>query len=344
MKIIITGGAGSVGSNCSEYYANQGHEIISIDNFTRGKLFGNKGNTKINAEVLSKKYKNIKFYNLDILDSKLKKLIQDANLIIHTAAQTSHSKSIEIPKKDFLINAYGTLHLLDLASKYASDSVFIFCSTNKVYGENPNKISLVEKGTRYDYLKIDGINEKMPVDHTLHTPFGASKLAGDIYTQEYGKLYGLKTGIFRMGCITGPFAKAVELQNWVPYFIKKNLNGETINVYGFKGKQVRDVLDTRDLVIAFDNFFKKPKRGEVYNMGGGRKNSISLLESFELIKRITGKPMKYFLKEKRVGDHQVYISDLGKFKKHYPNWGIKRDLFAIFNGLHEEIVKKNNPK
>ena len=339
MKVLVTGGAGLVGSHACDYYAGQGHEVIAIDNYMRGTIFGKMGNTKANAESLRESHSNIRFFNIDIRDEmKVKQLAKDVELIIHTAAQPSHPKSIEIPIEDFSINAWGTLVLLETARKLADDAVFIHCSTNKVYGENPNKVPTVEKETRFDYADRDGIDENMPIDQTMHTPFGASKLAADVYAQEYAKLYGLKTGIFRMGCITGPRAMAVEAHNWEPYFISVNLAGKTLNIYGYKGKQVRDVIDARDLVKAFDRFSQKPRPGEVYNMGGGRENSISLLESFKIIEEITGKPMKYILKPKREGDHKVYISNLEKFKSHY-KWSIEITLNQIFRDIHNWILQ-----
>lgn len=339
MKVLITGGAGLVGSHCCEFYAKQGHDVVAVDNFMRGKIFGETGSTKDNADYLTEKFSNIKFHNIDIRDAdKMKELIKGSDLIIHAAAQPSHPKSIEIPMEDFSINAFGTLQLLEFTRILADNAVFIFCSTNKVYGENPNTLPIVEKETRYDYKNRDGVDEMLPVDYTMHTPFGVSKLAADAYSQEYGRLYGLKTGIFRMGCITGPMAKAVEMHNWEPHFIWTNMQGKVLNVYGFKGKQVRDVIDARDLVKAFDAFFKKPMKGEVFNMGGGRENSISLLESFKVIEKLTGKPMKFVLKPKREGDHQVYISDLTKFKSNY-DWKIEIGIEQIFRDIYNWIIE-----
>ncbi len=341
MKVLITGGAGLVGSYCCEFYASEGNEVVAIDNFMRGKLFGGMGNTESNANFLLNKFKNIQFLNADLRDAdKIKSLLIDADLIIHAAAQPSHPKSIEMPLEDFSINAFGTLQLLELIRKFNDNAVVINCSSNKVYGENPNTIpKIIEEETRYDYSDRDGIDETLPVDGTLHTPFGVSKLAADVYGQEYGRLYGLKVGTFRMGCITGPMAKAVELHNWEPYFLWVNMQGQTLNVYGFKGKQVRDVIDARDLVRAFNFFAENPRSGEAYNMGGGRKNSISLLESFKLIESITSKPMKFVMKPKREGDHQVYISDLSKFKSHYPKWDIQIGLHQIFTDIYNWLVK-----
>ncbi|MCJ7631283.1 NAD-dependent epimerase/dehydratase family protein [Candidatus Bathyarchaeota archaeon] len=339
MKVLVTGGSGLVGSHACEFYAKQGHDIIAVDNYMRGELFGKTGSTEANAVFLAKNYPNISFFNIDIRnETEMKPLVKGSDIVIHTAAQPSHPKSIEIPAEDFSINAWGTLLLLETVRKVADGAVFVHCSTNKVYGENPNEVPIIEKATRYDYADRDGIAESMPVDNTIHTPFGVSKLAGDLYAQEYGKLYGLKTGVFRMGCITGSRAMAVEMHNWEPYFLYVNITEQVLNVYGYEGKQVRDVIDARDLVRAFDKFSQNPRPGEAYNMGGGRKNSISLLESFKLIESITGKPMKYVLKPKREGDHKVYISDLSKFKSHY-EWGIEIGLEKVFRDIYDWMMK-----
>lgn len=342
MKVVVTGGSGLVGSHTCEFYAKQGHEVFSVENHARSRMFNDKsGDTRENTEFLRKAYPNIKFHEMDIRDEGIKTILKGADLVVHTAAQTSHPRSIEIPREDFSVNAFGTLHMLESVREVADNAVFLFCSTNKVYGENPNTLPLEEKESRYDYASMDGISESLPVDGTLHTPFGVSKLAADVYCQEYGRLYGLNTGIFRLSCITGPMAKAVELQNWEPHFIKKNMLGETLTVYGFKGKQVRDVIDARDLVRAFEAFRKNPRKGEVYNMGGGRENSISLLESFRLIESITGKPMKYQFGPKREGDHQVYITDISKFKSHH-DWKIEIGLEQVFRDIHDWFAK--NPQ
>jgi len=341
MKVLITGGAGLVGSYSCIHFAKQGYDVVAVDNFMRGKIFGDLGSTKENADILKKHFNNLEFHEIDMRDTeKMKTLVKDSDIIVHTAAQPSHPKSIEIPLEDFSINAFGTLNLLELTRKYADNAIFIFTSTNKVYGENPNKLKIVEKETRYDYADIDGVDENLSLDHTMHTPFGVSKVTADLYCQEYSRLYGLKMGIFRLSCITGPMAKAVEMHNWEPYFVKANIEGKTLNIYGYKGKQVRDVIDARDLVAAISAFVNKPRKCEVYNMGGGRKNSISLLESFKLIENITGKPMKYVIKDGREGDHQVYISDIQKFKNHYPDWDIRIDLNKVFTDLYNAIVNQ----
>ena len=339
MKVLVTGGAGLVGSYTCKHFLEQGHDVISVDNFMRGEIFGELGNTSSNADQLTKEYPKLQFHKLDIRETeKMTPLIKGCDIIIHTAAQPSHPRSIEIPLKDFSINAFGTLNLLELTRKHADNAIFVFTSTNKVYGENPNNLKIVELDKRYDFEDIDGVDENLSLDNTMHTPFGVSKVAADLYCQEYAELYGIKTGIFRLGCITGPMAKAVELHNWEPHFVKTNLDGRTLNIYGYKGKQVRDVIDARDLVAAFVEFIQNPRKGGVYNMGGGRKNSISLLESFDIIQSLTGKPMKYELKEGREGDHQVYISDLSKFKRHYPNWDISIDLKRVFTDIYNYFI------
>lgn len=340
MKVVVTGGAGLVGSHCCEFYAKQGHKVVAIDNYKRGDYFGKEGNTVSNVIELKKEFPDILFINMDIRSQEIQNIVKDADILIHTAAQPSHPKSIDIPIEDFQVNAMGTLNLLEILRQKNDDCIFVNCSTNKVYGENPNKIDITEKETRYDYTTINGINESVSLDQTMHTPFGVSKTTGDLYSQEYGTLYGLKTGTFRMGCITGPRSKAVELHNWIPYFFKVNMKEETLNVYGFKGKQVRDIIDARDLVIAFNRFCERPKPGEVYNIGGGRNNSVSLLEAFEKIENLTGKVMKYALLPQREGDHQVYITDFEKFQAHY-DWNINIDLDRIFGDIYTWLIGNN---
>ncbi|MBI1748574.1 MAG: NAD-dependent epimerase/dehydratase family protein [Acidobacteria bacterium] len=338
MNILVTGGAGLVGSECCRLFASQGHSVISVDNYMRGKIFGNEGNTQAVIEGVLKDFSQIKHLEADIRDTeKMTRLIAEADVIIHAASQPSHPRSIEIPMEDFSINAYGTLNLLEITRQHNPKAVFIFCSSNKVYGDKPNELPIIEKDTRYDFRDIDAIDETMSIDYCMHTPFGISKVAGDLYTQEYARLYGLKTGAFRMGCITGGAAQAVELHNWEPFFVRKNLTGELLRIYGYKGKQVRDVIHARDLALLFKKFAEAPRPGEVYNIGGGRKNSISLLEAIKLIEGITGKRMKYEFAPEREADHKVYISDISKARAHY-DWDIKIGLQEIF----EEIVAALN--
>lgn len=343
MKVLISGAGGLVGSAATKYYARRGHIVYAVDNDMRGQLWPN-GTVQANIQQVMA-LPNVLFAPIDIRSSEMAPMIKECDALIHCAAQPSHPKSISIPYKDFELNTIATLHLLETVRAYNRNMPFIFCSTNKVYGENPNTTyPIVELDTRYEYehyaklkpLFSKSIDESCPLDGTHHTPFGASKAAADIYVQEYYHSYGIPTVTFRMGCITGPMAKSVEEHNWIPFFFRKNLSQETLNIYGYKGKQVRDVIHADDLVRAFDAWLDKPQEGEYYNMGGGRKNSISLLEAIETIEGLTGIPMDWELHPKRTGDHQVYITDLTKFKSHYPEWDITIGLDEIFQQIYKE--------
>ncbi|HRZ86542.1 MAG TPA: NAD-dependent epimerase/dehydratase family protein, partial [bacterium] len=334
MNIVVTGGAGLVGTECCRLFADAKDTVVSIDNYQRGKIFGDLGDTEENVTNILSRYKNLTHVAADIRDlEKIGDFLKKADAVIHTAAQPSHPRSVEIPAEDFSINAVGTFGLLDYLRRHNPKAVFVYCSTNKVYGDNPNRLPLVEKETRYDFRDIDGIDESFPLDHATHTPFGVSKTAADLYTQEFAHTYGMATGVFRMGCITGGAAHAVEMHNWEPFFMMRNLSGEPLNIYGYKGKQVRDVIHARDLALLFKEFIAKPKKGEVYNVGGGRKNSISLLEAIALIEKITGKKTNYRLvAEERLGDHQVYVSDIGKARRDFA-WDIRIGLEDVFREI-----------
>ena len=339
MKVLVTGGAGLVGSACCRLFSEKGFGVVSVDNYYRGRFFGKDGDTKSNIEMTRKDF-NIEHHEIDIRDEKMIDLIKGVDAVIHTAAQPSHPRSIEIPVEDFQINAWGTLFLLEALRKHNKEAPFVFCSTNKVYGEVPNYFSYRKVGKRFEPVDMslrDGFNESLQVDRCMHTPLGVSKAVGDMYTQEYAHLYGLKTGVFRMGCISGGAAKAVEMHNWEPYFIKKALTGETLTVYGHGGYQVRDVIHANDLARLFHEFVKEPRPGEVYNVGGSRKNSISLLESFDLIEKITGKAMNYVHGPEREADHIWWISDIRKARSHYPGWDIRVSLEDVFRDIHEKI-------
>jgi len=353
MKILISGAGGLVGSAATKYYANKGDMVYAVDNNMRGKLWDD-GTVQANIEEVMK-LPHVIFAPIDIRSEAMIPMIKECDVLIHCAAQPSHPKSISIPFEDFSLNALATVWLLEAVRAHNRDMKFIFCSTNKVYGENLNVIYPIEElETRYDYesenLYADGerfmgrkrpaIDESCPLDGTQHTPFGASKVTADIYTQEYYHTYGIPTVTFRMGCITGPMAKAVEEHNWIPFFFRKNLKRRILNIYGYKGKQVRDIIHADDLILAFDAWLDNPREGEYYNMGGGRENSISLLEAIERIEALTGIPMDYELQPKRAGDHQVYISDLSKFKSHY-NWDITINLDEIFNQIYEGMKDGN---
>lgn len=340
MKVLVTGGAGLVGSECCKLFSEKGWKVISVDNYMRGKLFGKEGNTRSVMENLLKEH-DIEHHEMDFRDERIIPLIEQADAIIHTAAQPSHPKSIEIPLEDFQINAYGTLFLLENIKKHNEDAVFVFCSTNKVYGDSPNYFSYKKVDKRFEPLDPslrDGFDETLQIDRNIHTPFGVSKVAADLYTQEYALLYGLKTGIFRMGCITGGAAKAVEMHNWEPFFVKKALSGETLTIFGYRGYQVRDVIHATDLAELFYEFIKKPRTGEVYNIGGSRKNSISLLEAIDLIEKITNKKINYKFGPEREADHIWWISNINKVKNHYPNWDVKINLKEIFLEIYEKLL------
>jgi CDP-paratose 2-epimerase len=341
MRVLITGGAGLVGSECCKLFVEKGWGVVSVDNYMRGKLFGAEGDTKQIMMTLLKDY-NIEHHELDIRDERIVPLIKRVDAVIHTAAQPSHPKSIEIPMEDFQINSYGTLFLLEALRKYNKDAVFVFCSTNKVYGDAPNYFSYKKVGKRFEPVDPslwDGFDETLRIDRCMHTPFGISKVAADLYTQEYARLYGLKTGVFRMGCITGGVAKAVEMHNWEPYFVKKALTGEKLTIYGYEGYQVRDVIHTKDLAKLFYEFINNPRPGEVYNIGGSRRNSISLLEAIDLIEKITGKRIKYDFGPPREGDHIWWITNISKIKLHYPHWDVSMSLEEIFKEIYEFLVE-----
>ncbi|MEE9323214.1 MAG: NAD-dependent epimerase/dehydratase family protein [Candidatus Aenigmarchaeota archaeon] len=339
MKVLVTGGAGLVGSECCRLFSEKGWEVISVDNYMRGKIFGKDGNTKNIMEKILKEH-SIENHEIDIRDEKIVPLIKKADAIIHTAAQPSHPRSIEIPIEDFQINVWGTLFLLENVRNNNPEIPFVFCSTNKVYGEKPNEFEYKKVEKRFEPVDEkfrNGFDENLSIDHIMHTPFGVSKVAADLYTQEYAKLYGLKAASFRMGCITGGAARAVEMHNWEPFFVKKAITGETLHVYGYGGYQVRDVIHARDLAKLFLAYVKKPRPGEAYNIGGARQNSISLLESFDIIEEVTGHKMKYDLKPERKADHIWWISDISKARKHYPDWDIRISLKQLFTEIYEAL-------
>jgi len=337
MKVLVTGAAGLVGSEVCKLFNENSWHVIGVDNYMRGKIFGKEGDTSKTMKNLLKEY-DIESYELDIRYEKVIPFLKNVEAVIHTAAQPSHPKSIEIPLEDFQINAWGTLHLLENLRKYNPNAIFIFCSTNKVYGDAPNYFSYTVAGKRFepvDSKLYDGFDENLRMDQVLHTPFGVSKMTADLYTQEYAKLYGLKTGVFRMGCITGGAAMAVEQHNWEPFFVRRALTERELTIYGHNGHQVRDVIHAKDLAMLFFEFVRNPKRGEVYNIGGSRQNSISLLEAIDLIEEITGKRIKYKFGPEREGDHIWWITNLNKVRTHYPNWNIKINLKEIFKEIYE---------
>lgn len=341
MKVLVTGSSGLIGSEAVEYYDQQGHEVIGADNNMRAEFFGKQGDTTWNLNRLKEISSNFTHYNLDIRDREgVFELFKNnpLDLIIHCAAQPSHDKACQIPLLDFEVNALGTVNLLEATRQFCPEAVFIHMSTNKVYGDAPNEIPRVELEKRYDYANpedYDGISEECRIDRCLHSLFGASKVAADVVAQEYGRYFGTKTGIFRGGCLTGPSHSGVELHGFLSYLVKVGVTGGTYKVFGYKGKQVRDNIHSYDVIQAFEAFRRNPRPGEVYNLGGGRGNSISVLEAFDRVGDIVGQKMNWtYVDKNRIGDHLCYISDLSKLKEHFPEWGITRSLTDIL----EEMV------
>jgi len=334
-RILVTGGAGLVGSECCRLLAEAGYDVVSVDNYMRGDLFGGEGDTEVTAtERLD--HDRIEHEVMDVRDDALSEVVASVDGIVHTAAQPSHPKSIDIPHEDFDINVRATVEMLETVRRENEDAPFVFCSTNKVYGEVPNYFSYEVVGERFepvDDALYGGFDESLRIDRNKHTPFGVSKASADLYVQEYARTYGIDAACFRMGCITGGAARAVELHNWEPYFVKLALTGEELTVFGYEGYQVRDVIHARDLADLFRRYLESPRSGEVYNVGGGRDNSISLRESFDLIEEVTGNRIRYTHGDRREADHQWWITDLSKVHNHYPDWEIDRDLQEIFEEI-----------
>ena len=341
-SILITGSSGLIGSEAVEYFDRQGHHIVGIDNNLRREFFGPAGDTTWNLERLKRSTRNLRHYALDIRDRAGVMSLFEQNrfdLVIHCAAQPSHDKAKEIPLVDFEVNALGTLNLLEASRQHCPDAVFIMMSTNKVYGDAPNEKPLQELATRYDYADpadFEGIDETCRIDRTLHSIFGASKVAADVMAQEYGRYFGMKVGVFRGGCLTGPSHSGVELHGFLSYLVKVAVTGQTYTVYGYKGKQVRDNIHSYDVIRAMEEFAANPRPGDVYNLGGGRANSVSILEAIDRLERMTGCKLNWvYHDQNRKGDHICYISNLRKLRAHYPNWTVTRSLYSTL----EEIVE-----
>jgi CDP-paratose 2-epimerase len=341
MKVLVTGSSGLIGSEAVQHFDAQGHEVFGVDNNMRRVFFGPQGDTLWNLERLKSATKRFTHSALDIRDrTAIEELFssQRFDLIVHCAAQPSHDKARDIPLLDFEVNALGTVNLLEATRQHCPEAVFVFLSTNKVYGDAPNEIAMKELPTRYDYARpedFDGIDETCRIDRTLHSLFGASKAAADLVAQEYGRYFKMNVGVFRGGCLTGPSHSGVELHGFLSYLVKVTLSGGKYSVFGYKGKQVRDNIHSHDVVRAIEEFAANPRPGEVYNMGGGRQNSISMLEAIDRIEQLTGRKLDWrYTDEARKGDHICYISNLAKFKKDYPKWRITRSLDAIL----EEMV------
>jgi len=340
-SVIVTGSHGLIGNEVCRFYDRLGYHIIGIDNDMRKYFFGESSKDKTS----NNNYMNYTHYDVDIRDYKkieeiFLKYSSDIKLIVHTAAQPSHDWAAKEPITDFGVNAVGTLNLLECTRLYSNNAVFIFTSTNKVYGDTPNKLPLVETEKRYEIDKnhhfYNGIDETMSIDNSKHSLFGVSKASADLLVQEYGKYFGLRTGVFRGGCLTGPSHAGAELHGFLSYLIKCFIEDKKYTVFGYKGKQVRDNIHSYDLVSAFHEFYLNPKQGEVYNIGGSRHSNISMLEAIEKISNILNKNLDYSISEdNRIGDHIWYVSDVSKFKKDYPDWNYQYNIDDII----DEIIK-----
>ncbi len=345
--VIITGSSGLVGSEAVNFFCDKGFDVIGIDNNLRKFFFGRDGSTLWIKNNLIKRNKKFKNFNIDIrnfngLEKIFKKYRKNISLIIHCAAQPSHDYGKKFPVLDFNVNATGTLNLLELTKIYCPNAPFIFTSTNKVYGDNPNKLSIIETKNRWELKKnnkyYNGIDEKFSIDHCTHSFFGVSKTYADLIVQEYGKNIGLKTVCFRAGCITGPNHSGAKLHGFLSYLVKITLATRKYSLIGYKGKQVRDNLHSYDLVNCFWEFFKKPKRGEVYNIGGGRYSNCSILEALDLVEKISNISIsRNVVRIPRIGDHIWYISNLKKFRNHYPKWKQKYNTKKILGELIESF-------
>ena len=348
--VLITGSCGLVGSEASIYFGSKGFDVVGVDNNSRKFFFGKDGDISWIKQKLKRKLKNYIHYSADIrsyneLEKIFKKYRKNIKLIIHAAAQPSHDWAKNKAFIDFEINAKGTLNLLELTKLYSPQTPFIFMSTNKVYGDNPNLLPLIEKKYRWEinnnHKFKSGVDESMSIDNCTHSFFGASKSYADLIVQEYGKNIGLKTACFRAGCITGPNHSGAKLHGFLSYLVKVSLKSKKYTIIGFKGKQVRDNIHSSDLVSCFWEFYKKPGYGEIYNTGGGRHSNCSILEALQIVEKISGiKIKKEILKTNRVGDHIWYISNMRKFRKKYPNWKQKFSTQKIINELVQQFSDK----
>lgn len=347
--ILVTGSSGLIGSEVCFFFHDQGWAVHGIDNNQRAVFLGPGGDTRWNQRRLQRSLKRYRHHEVDIRDralilNLLGNLKPDA--VVHTAAQPSHDLAAEIPFDDFETNAVGTLNLLEAARHSCPGSPFVHLSTNKVYGDAPNRIKLKELPSRWDFDNPqyeNGIPENFPVDQSKHSLFGASKLAADVVVQEYGRYFGMPTCCLRGGCLTGPFHSGVEMHGFLSYLIKCNVEEKEYRVFGYKGKQVRDNIHSYDVARFIYEFSQKPRPGEVYNLGGGKENSCSILEAFEMIKNLSGKAQRYvYIEENRIGDHICYYTDLRKIQSHYPDWKITKTLPDIFVEIYQSLISRKS--
>jgi CDP-paratose 2-epimerase len=349
-NVLVTGSSGLIGSEVSSYFADSGYKVHGIDNNQRAVFFGPQGDTRWNQCRLERELPEFEHHELDVRDREgiqgLVKRLRPA-IIVHAAAQPSHDRAADIPFEDFGTNAVGTLNLLEAARQFCPESPFIHLSTNKVYGDAPNRLKLAELETRWEYADPEyreGISETFPIDQSLHSLFGASKVAADVMVQEYGRYFGMPTCCLRGGCLTGPNHSGVELHGFLSYLVKCNLEGREYQIYGYKGKQVRDNIHSYDVARFIHEFTQNPRCGEVYNLGGGKGNSCSILEAFALVQKVTGKAHKYnYVDKHRLGDHICYYSDLRRIRAHYPRWDITITLEEIIQEIVDAWHKRLAP-
>jgi CDP-paratose 2-epimerase len=348
---LVTGSSGLIGGESVEFFAGKFDKVIGIDNNLRSYFFGADSSTEWNRDRLEGKLSNFRSYNADIrdyasLETIFKEYGKDIKLIVHTAAQPSHDWAAKEPLTDFGVNATGTLNMLELCRLHCPEAVFIFTSTNKVYGDTPNYLPLIENEKRWEIdehhaFYKEGIDETMSIDNTKHSVFGASKVAADIMVQEYGRYFGMKTGIFRGGCLTGPNHSGAQLHGFLAYLMKCAISGDHYTIFGYKGKQVRDNIHSYDLVNMFWHYYQNPREGEVYNAGGGRFSNCSMLEAIEWCEKISGNKMNYsYAETNRIGDHIWYISDVSRFRQHYPGWNYRFNLEDTLVEMHDNMFKR----
>lgn len=341
MKVLITGSSGLIGSELVTFFDVRARAIVGIDNNMRADFFGPEGDTRWNLDRLRQTTYHFRHHDLDVRDrAGITSLFQTEapfDLIVHCAAQPSHDLAAKRPFDDFDVNAVGTLNLLEVTRRLSPEAVFVLMSTNKVYGDAPNELPLVELPRRWDYARREdhhGITEELRIDQSKHSIFGASKVAADVLTQEYGRYFGMRTACLRGGCLTGPNHSGVELHGFLSFLVKTQLQGQTYRIYGYQGKQVRDNIHSYDVARAIEAIYERPRCGEVYNLGGGRDNSCSILEAFDKVAELTGKTMKYeYVDAPRAGDHICYISNLARLRGHYPKWNITKSLDDIFREI-----------
>lgn len=346
-KILITGSSGLIGSEVVAHFCRLGWEVHGIDNNMRADFFGPAGDTRWNEARLTKDFSQFSHHEIDIRDrAGVDALVEHLrpNAIVHCAAQPSHDLAASRPFDDFDVNAGGTLNFLEAARKYTPESPFVYMSTNKVYGDAPNEIALHEFETRWDYADPEfsnGIPETFRIDRSKHSLFGASKVAGDVMVQEYGRYFGMPACCLRGGCLTGPNHSGVELHGFLSYLVRCNLEGRLYKIFGYKGKQVRDNIHSADVASFIAAFIAAPRVGEVYNLGGGKKNSVSILEAFKITESVSGRPMVFeYLDQNRIGDHICYYSDLTKMLAHYPGWRLTKSVEDTIGEIHASWVAR----